>query len=1705
MSQVAIYNQIDRFVTSSTPSDALLALSAITDSIRFIRIVTNSSKTENNQNENEEERRRIFGLQSILAQHEDFIKAICSLLSDKTLPGIRNVIVDGGDTAACEFLLSFLSSLDIEQEDDKASRERLKFETNAQLKKLLSGGTLTHAVLDLLSHPTFADGDNTVTTSLYAKTSAIQILSKMTVANPTLLHSQILNAPDGLPRVIDLLKPASLDEESIRNEALLLCTIMAKTSPGSARLMIFGEAYDKVFDIATDDNVDSAVKGDCLKLCIEMTVQDEMGSEVFLGNGRLVRDLSKFLDLRFGMNFVRPEAELHDESDDLDDILNGGTGDKGNSLKGAKVPFLTKDEEEIMLLALELFRVLVVGDMDYEDKSSDVAKRRKRQKAMLSHDLLCRLLIDMALYTLPPPDSPHSVYVSAVPTLQVQLLALDVMAALSRNAGEELQDLILSKRGIYLNVGVLDRLMYLICTGDGANRLSETTGGADEISIHSLGVLRCLLNAKESSLMMMHTIAPPPPEDDNSMNVTMEVPEVQKLVNTLGENLHILSNEGFRSGLDIENKKRISRMIIGSAGALGIFLTNGAEGTTREMLLRVPIPPPPSPDGLTGMENVNSDSHPSLIECSMRFIEICSNDKEMLLEFRNVVSALLRILCEWAPSTPDVISTVLTSASSISLGVLLQLKPTQNDPPLIPSLAGLLLGLCMENMDPGDELGGWSISSIMNLINVGLGIGKFTQLLESTKTYFMHPSDKGESAGPWGCSDVERTHFFEWYKTNVNIVRKKAIQELTLSGDHDSESDSDSVDQNDVTSRDIRALRKLVLQQTSEIQALKEKLHQTEESVIVKSAEIRVLNKRLESNPSQLDDLLNESTAKLSELEIQNRALTSKITFKERDFKEMLRLKDEAIAETRDELKRAKEETRVALEDKASLKEKLSGLSVAYSNLEEEYNKLSSNTSQPTGADSSEGVMPISSYQIVKDNNAKLKNDVRAANDWMKKAVKKMEDLNRRNAELENKVKLHESQIRSEVSSTSLESTKSILANYELQLDEMARERDLLKKEVEILMSKLTVAESRIQRDEVGHDTMTSLASKVKSLENAIMANTKQYSGTISGLEQGLASKDQIISDLEKEINELREKLDKAQLNFSGAGTEDSKKLQHEIEKLLMANKSAQEWMTNAVKHHKSLKQQVQDLKEENLRLSSEVSQRNAYDTDMSTLQKQVQDAVVERDMVRSQLVHLESKLVELQNAKEEESSLKSKELFELNDQLQSRQKELDELKTTLDTKEAEFFKERTIFASEKENLLESLRRTENELHEVKNELEGTKIAVETSVSEYDERSEAFCKLTVEVQMLKEENSVLLTERDDHLVAIEDMKNRLTEFHSWTETAQQRITELESEKDLADVKIKELQEQVNQRSRDQDSNHVDDSSELDAAKQRLIEVEADLISASDKIRDLENEVHSLSNKYNLAQKELDEKSKMDNYASLQELTESKNVISQLEHERNEALGRSSDAFAQLSVLEIMKDELNAKLEALEQERLSDNAAKEELQKQLDSAKSELESMRDTVYQWEATYEFTKSELSSVQLRVEELNNEKKSQNELLDEVKQKYQEELNMLQEDISRLRMQIGDLDGRNRALIEENKDLEEVNNELNSKLELLDEVEENLFEKENEVADLNAALDKEKKSLLDLQHETDKVIEQWTGTFMIIDWFVHFNVFVANRFLFS
>lgn len=674
---VSTLRQLDRLVSASSSSDALESIQILTSSLDEIF-----------KSDEEDKQESLLSFISTCYENEEFMSSLCSLLSDGTMRSASSngasMTVDDGDSAACSFLSTVLDSLDLKPNDQikkKSGEITIKSfnqERQKHLKKMLScpnDGAVVHALVDLLSpghHDSSIDSSASLSRrhNLYAQTQALKILSSLISILPTLIHSQILSAPDGLNRILDLLHN-STTEESIRNEAILLCTSMAKTNSGCARLMIFGEAYEKVLQIAESEishddqaaGVSSAsiqVIVDCFNLAIELTKQDEMGSEVFLGNKSLVKILVKFLDLRTGEKFLYPElaggtiGSHEDEADDLDDILNNGkktNANDGIDQSPAKIPYLTEYESKAARSALELLRVLIVGDESILKGDSDdlemkllYEKKRSRQHTILSYDVLSRLVIDMALYTLPPPDSPASVYVSAVPLHEDQLKALDVFAAISLDCGDELQQTILNKQGIYLHAGVLDRLMYLVCTGDGANRPSKD---ADEISMYALGVLRCLLSAKQASIMVMHSIAPP--IDDQEPEAP---PVFQKLVNTLAENLYCLTDSSDVKDFDRREIDRINRMVKGAAGALGIFLTNGAGNTTREMLLRVPVPPPPKVDENTSMDSQRTP----LIDSMLAYLEQSLDNSTASRKSNDVLSSLLRLFVEWIPSAPHVIA-----------------------------------------------------------------------------------------------------------------------------------------------------------------------------------------------------------------------------------------------------------------------------------------------------------------------------------------------------------------------------------------------------------------------------------------------------------------------------------------------------------------------------------------------------------------------------------------------------------------------------------------------------------------------------------------------------------------------------------------------------------------------------------------------------------------------------------------------------------------------------------------------------------------------------------------------------------------------------------------------------------------------------------------------------------------------------------------
>eukprot|EP00979_Chaetoceros_neogracilis_P000098 scaffold24_cov183-Chaetoceros_neogracile.AAC.1 len=1399
---------------------------------------------------------------------------------------------------------------------------------------------------------------------------------------------------------------------------------MAQTNAGSARLMIFGEAYDKVMDIATEDddmNMESKVKKDCLKLMIEMTKQDEMGVEVFLGSGRLVRCLARLLDLRVGDNFVNPSEELHDEDDDLDDIMNLPSSDGGEghgrghetrrtNMDHKKIPYLTENEADVTLFALELFRVLVVGD---HDSFSPMTNVQSRQNAIMAHDVLTRLLIDMALYTLPPPDSPVSMYVCAVPPLQVQLRALDVLAALAFGSSEEMQQGILSKQGIYLNAGVLDRIMYLICTGDGANRgCSDTIGddGADEISMHCLGVLRCLLSAKEASTMMMYTLAPPPPEDDDAVTMPPEAPEVQKLVNTLGENLHVLLNDEIRRELVEDDKKRISRMIIGSAGALGIFLTNGAGDTTREILLRVPMPPPPpSPD--SGKEQ-EYGKDPSLVDVMIRFVEFCSNDKDSLLEMKNVVAAVLRLFLEWVPSTPSVISALLSSASSVSLGVLLQQKQDKSVAPTISALSGVILGLCMNSMKSGDDIGGWSISTIMNLINVGLSIGKFTLLLESLKTYMIESDDK-HGVEPWNSCRVERMHLLRWYTSNVGVVRKRAIQEFTLSNGNNSDSDCEDESKSPST-KESKATKKLVSQQTTEIEVLKCKLAEAEESISANSLEMKHLRKRMESNPSQLDDLLNECTTKISGLEIQNLALSSKLTVNESDFKESNRQNDAASVLLKEEVDKARNETRVVLEDKTNLQEELLGLTSAYTNLEGEYNRVAA----PGSSHTNEEVMPMSSYQIIQDENTKLKKNVRVSNNWMKKAQQKINDLVKRTAELQSENNSGVSQIAKEA--------ETAQASHDVTLEQLksvSTDRDRLISEVESLTERILSAEVSQGQGIEAKEKISSLTLELVNMRNDTEAECNQYTASVAGLEQSLVSKNLIIFDLETRIHEAEETLVDAKLTYQQEDAEKMQNLQEEVNKLNVTNKAAQIWMTDAHQRHTSMKQQILKLKEDNNMLAKEEQERfSASAQHVQVLEGQMQEVSINRDAANRQLEELETKLVDIETSKETQLTDMSKEIEELKYQMEKKDGELNE-----NLKDEEHHN----IIDMKNEATKAIGELQTELDVLKKELADAHSSVLTSKSEYEEQNSVISQMTVEIQIIKGENDNLSSQREGHVAAIEDMKNRLTEFNSWSETAQQRIGELESEKELSDDRINVMEQEIEvstQRSSVAAELNATQKSNLDAAILQSNKLEADMANASNKIQGLKHEICVLKNIDEQTQSNVPKDSPRERL-SIDQLQKAESLNKSAEFEHNE-----HDAEL---LVDRPKEEFHVNQEVqfnqLRSEVLKARVQISDLEKQNIDSDAKIHSLEEVE--------------RKLNVRFNEVGNE--------------------LEQSEISDLQSQINDLTQRN--------------SDLQCKADLLDEVEENMFEKENDVSQLRDALVKAKEAFDNLQIESGSAIALW------------------------
>lgn len=589
----------------------------------------------------------------------------------------------------------------------------------------------------------------------YPRVLSIQAIHKLCQAHPKQAQNQLLQAPNGLHRLGDLLHTAQ--DEQVRNEALLLAGHLAAW-PAVAKVWMFSEVGDVVIALAIQEGGmtgGNVVVLDCLLLLFNMLRHDAALADLVFQSPTMAPQLARLLDLRGGREFLNPAKQTTKkvvaDNDNLDDLLQTGNAKKEQKAERV-MPRLTAAEEKIIVAVIDILSLVL-------ENESVKLSLWKKQPALSS------LVWEMGLISPPPPDQ---LYPCAVPSAALQQRSLELTAvyfddpvSMERHAG-------------------LDRLLYLVCTGGLGKTLNEKMG----LSQAALHVLRKTMSHETANQMLMHTLAPPmgdtSPEEADSPPIVPSLTAVQKLLNTLMENLVAPEQS------DPETEERRKLFLAGSLSALAVFM---ADEASREIMLRL-------------------TSDRSLVDSILNSL---SNSEGQADDFIPLV--LLRFLCHWVYQAPGVVEAVLASSHSSVLPVLFAVKQDK-----VSTLVSLLLGLIMEYMDDENKCGGWTRDSIMEMISKK-GVSRITSSLEKFKS--VPPKEL-----PWSPCKLEWQLWSSWYDGCVLVVRKRVVQELT-SGDRDedlSDSPDGETSETTTTHAGVVSLQKLVAQQSNEIEELRKSL-----------------------------------------------------------------------------------------------------------------------------------------------------------------------------------------------------------------------------------------------------------------------------------------------------------------------------------------------------------------------------------------------------------------------------------------------------------------------------------------------------------------------------------------------------------------------------------------------------------------------------------------------------------------------------------------------------------------------------------------------------------------------------------------------------------------------------------------------------------------------------------------------------------------
>ena len=1098
---------LDRFVSASSAEDAHMGLERILEALK-----ANTKKRTTSEDEQEETKlppEMIWSDPEILDALRHVLHTGNHKHHDMEVP------VEEGASLVCRIYMEM-----VDQESTKSPL-------------LEKDETLLECLIDVISsgsdnNDNGNDDNAEAVVPIYTRVLALQLLTKLCVKRPSKAQAQLLQAPNGLYRLGDLLNVHQ--EEIIRNEALLLAQVIAEWA-SCAKIWMFSEVADQVILIALEEG--GLTKGnllvqECLDLLFKLWKHDPNLADLVFQSPTIASNLPRLLDLRQGTEFLDPPSKkkpVSKKDDDLDDILKSASSKEPESKEDEViVPKLTPGEEKVIEKTLNILALLLESDS-------------LKKSVWGRHGPLCSLLWELALVSPPPPQVP---FVCAVPSPQLQQKALETTAlyfhdpiTMERHAG-------------------LDRLLYLVCTGGLGTDLKEKMG----ISQAALHAIRKTVTAESANQMLMYTLAPPMTMDDENEDGPPQPPPptvVHKLLNTVAENLTMTP------GIDPERRKIF---LAGALGGLSIFLT---DQTTREVMLRLttsrtksgePVTEEDMADDPDGNSDITTTSLVESILHAVGSMEEADKPEDAFLSM-----TLLRFLCHWTLETPAVVQTILSSnQSSLVLSALLSVKTkTHSHKKGVAVLGKLLLGLSMEFMGEDEgKCGGWTRSSIMELIaKKSGGVSKFTSSLEQFKSV----KDFGDTM-PWSVCKLEYKVWAKWFSNCVLLVRKRMVQELTGSGESEEAEDEGSeliegeTPSNAAAGKSARSLQKLVFQQSQEIDKLQQSLDTANTKIESQDHELSEYKRRLESAPSQLDTMLNEYMAKISALETKATEMEEEKRVLEEKHKSELASRDDQLANLQKELEESRALEKESRDETESLREEIQSLSQAYNSLEQEYRvqqqrqessgtaatTMTSSEQQP-GEQEEEGshqhrnqqqqhssTAGVGSTEIsaLRAENERLRTDAQAADEWMAMAVQNMNTMGQQNAMLQTEL----SNLRKNQSQDVNEQHRILQEQNQSLFDE----KQSLVQQLGHLQSSLDNAARENQHLQ---DTVQQEKERYVALERQFSDGNNEFESAKSELENRIKELTLNLESASIEIDNLKQQQQQQQQNFEQQSGED--------------------------------------------------------------------------------------------------------------------------------------------------------------------------------------------------------------------------------------------------------------------------------------------------------------------------------------------------------------------------------------------------------------------------------------------------------------------------------------------------------------------------------------------------------------------------------------